>query len=37
MNKPLILDTYEVFTSASIGIIVSNEVQRQQEDFLGEN
>ena len=34
LSVPFILDAYEVFTSASIGIIVSDEVKRQPEDFL---
>lgn len=31
---PFQIDGYEVFTSASIGIIVSDEIMRQPEDFL---
>lgn len=31
---PFNLDNYEVFTSASVGIIISDEVERQPEDFL---
>jgi len=34
LSEPFKVDTYEVFTSASIGIIVSDEIQRQPEDFL---
>jgi diguanylate cyclase (GGDEF)-like protein/PAS domain S-box-containing protein len=34
LSLPFNLDAYEVFTSASIGIIVSDEVKRQPEDFL---
>lgn len=34
LSKPFEIDGYEVFTSASIGIIVSDEVMRQPEDFL---
>ncbi len=34
LARPFQLDTYEVFTSASIGIIVSDEIMRQPEDFL---
>ncbi len=34
LSVPFNLDVYEVFTSASIGIIVSDEVKRQPEDFL---
>jgi diguanylate cyclase (GGDEF)-like protein/PAS domain S-box-containing protein len=34
LSEPFNLDTYEVFTSASIGIIVSDEVRRQPENFL---
>ncbi len=33
-TEPFNLDSYEVFTSASIGIIISDEVLRQPEDFL---
>jgi diguanylate cyclase (GGDEF)-like protein/PAS domain S-box-containing protein len=34
LSAPFLLDTYEVFTSASIGIIVSDEINRRPEDFL---
>ncbi len=34
LSAPFNLDSYEVFTSASIGIIISDEVRRQPEDFL---
>ncbi len=34
LSEPFNLGSYEVFTSASIGIIVSDEVKRQPEDFL---
>lgn len=34
LSLPFNLDAYEVFTSASIGIIVSDDVPRQPEDFL---
>lgn len=34
LSAPYNLDAYEVFTSASIGIIVSDEHRRQPEDFL---
>ncbi len=34
LSAPFKLDSYEVFSSASIGIIVSDEVRRQPEDFL---
>lgn len=34
LAKPFLLDNYEVFTSASIGVIVSDEIARQPEDFL---
>jgi diguanylate cyclase (GGDEF)-like protein/PAS domain S-box-containing protein len=34
LTKPFLIDSYEVFTSASIGIIVSDEIMRQPEDFL---
>jgi diguanylate cyclase (GGDEF)-like protein/PAS domain S-box-containing protein len=32
--EPFRVDGYEVFTSASIGVIVSDEIVRQPEDFL---
>jgi diguanylate cyclase (GGDEF)-like protein len=32
--EPFQVDNYEVFTTASIGIIVSSDVHRQPEDFL---
>lgn len=34
LSQPFQIDTYEVFTSASIGIIVSDEIMREPEDFL---
>ncbi|MDQ3041055.1 MAG: PAS domain S-box protein [Acidobacteriota bacterium] len=34
LSAPFKLDSYEVFSSASIGIIISDEVRRQPEDFL---
>ena len=34
LTKPFQIDSYEVFTSASIGIIVSDEIMRRPEDFL---
>lgn len=34
ISEPFRIDNYEVFTTASIGIIVSNDVHRQAEDFL---
>ena len=34
LAKPFIIDGFEVFTSASIGIIVSDEIMREPEDFL---
>ncbi|MBK8466660.1 MAG: EAL domain-containing protein [Chloracidobacterium sp.] len=34
ISEPFKIDNYEVFTSASIGIIVSSNVQRKAEDFL---
>ncbi len=34
LAKPFQIDGYEVFTSASIGIIVSDEILREPEDFL---
>ncbi len=34
LSRPFQIDGYEVFTSASIGIIVSDEIMRQPEDFL---
>ncbi|MGH9946765.1 MAG: sensor domain-containing protein [Pyrinomonadaceae bacterium] len=34
LSRPFKIDNYEVFTSASIGIIVSDEIMRQPEDFL---
>lgn len=34
LSAPFKLNNYEVFTSASIGIIVSDEVKRQPDDFL---
>jgi diguanylate cyclase (GGDEF)-like protein len=34
LTKPFKIDEYEVFTSASIGIVVSDDVKRQPEDYL---
>ena len=34
LSVPFKLENYEVFTSASIGIIVSDEIHRKPEDFL---
>ena len=34
LSKPFKIDNYEVFTSASIGIIISDEIMREPEDFL---
>ena len=34
ISEPFQIDNYEVFTTASIGIIVSGNVPRQAEDFL---
>ncbi len=34
LAKPFKIDNYEVFTSASIGIMVSDEIMRSAEDFL---
>lgn len=34
LSKPFLLDNYEVFTSASIGIIISDEVRRKPEEYL---
>ncbi len=34
LSEPFIVGAYEVFTSASIGIIISDDVHRQPEDFL---
>ena len=34
ISEPFKIDNYEVFTTASIGIIVSNDVSRMAEDFL---
>jgi diguanylate cyclase (GGDEF)-like protein/PAS domain S-box-containing protein len=34
ISAPFKIDNYEVFTSASIGIIVSGDVQRQAEEYL---
>ena len=34
ISAPFKIDNYEVFTTASIGIIVSNDVRRLAEDFL---
>ena len=34
LSEPFNLDNYEVFTSASIGVILSDELPRDPEDFL---
>ncbi len=34
LSKPFQIDSYEVFTTASIGIIISDEIMRRPEDFL---
>lgn len=34
LEKPFIIDGYEIFTSASIGIMVSDNVRREPEEFL---
>ena len=34
LERPFEIDSYEVFTSASIGIIVSDDIMREPEDFL---
>lgn len=34
ISEPFKIDNYEVFTTASIGIIVSSDAHRQPEDFL---
>ena len=34
LSEPFIVGAYEVFTSASIGIIISDDIHRQPEDFL---
>jgi diguanylate cyclase (GGDEF)-like protein len=34
LNEPFTVDNYEIFTSASIGVIISDEVARQAEDYL---
>lgn len=34
LSEPFKLDNYEVFTTASIGIIISDDVPRNPEDFL---
>ena len=34
ISEPFKIDNYEVFTTASIGIVVSGTVERQAEDFL---
>ncbi|MFM9903411.1 MAG: PAS domain S-box protein [Pyrinomonadaceae bacterium] len=34
ISEPFKIDNYEVFTTASIGIVVSSSVPRQAEDFL---
>lgn len=34
LSKAFRIDNYEVFTSASIGIIISDEIMREPEDFL---
>lgn len=34
LSEPFYLDDYEVFTSASLGIVISDEIIRDPEDFL---
>src|SRR5215204_2784806 len=34
LGEPFTIDNYEIFTSASIGVIISDEVPRQPEDYL---
>jgi diguanylate cyclase (GGDEF)-like protein/PAS domain S-box-containing protein len=34
LTKPFKIDKYEVFTSASIGIVISDKVAREAEDYL---
>ena len=34
ISEPFKIDNYEVFTTASIGVVVSSNVERQAEDFL---
>ena len=34
LSEPFSIDNYEVFTTASVGIIMSDEVRRDPEDFL---
>jgi diguanylate cyclase (GGDEF)-like protein/PAS domain S-box-containing protein len=34
LTAPFNIDSYEVYTSASIGILISDEIMRQPEDFL---
>ena len=34
LAEPFSIDSYEVYTSASIGILISDEIMRQPEDFL---
>lgn len=34
LSEPFVLDEYEVFTSASIGIVISDEVKREPKDYL---
>jgi len=34
ISRPFMLENYEVFTTASIGIVVSSDVMRTAEDFL---
>jgi diguanylate cyclase (GGDEF)-like protein/PAS domain S-box-containing protein len=34
LSEPFRIDNYEIFTSASIGIIVSDDIAREPEDFL---
>jgi diguanylate cyclase (GGDEF)-like protein/PAS domain S-box-containing protein len=34
LAEPFRIDNYEIFTSASIGVIISDEVSRKPEDFL---
>ncbi len=34
LTEPFKIDNYEIFTSASIGVIISDEIPRHPEDFL---
>src|SRR5690606_31673134 len=34
LAEPFSIDSYEVYTSASIGILISDEIMRNPEDFL---